>query len=207
MPATDEFDSGYTGAIPGGNSNAGQSAIPGGNSNAANSQGGVSMPNFLGVTTVGGLVTKIVDFLMLLVIPLAGLMIVWAGFQFVTAQGSEDKLKTAKKNLAWTVIGVAVVFASRAIIGYVQEVLGGNTGQDSALMTLFRTVVNQIIVLLFALVTVYFFWGVVQFVKGSGSGDTKALEAGKQHMIWGIIGMAVMLGAWGIVQAIQGVFA
>lgn len=205
LPATDEFNSGVRGNV--------DTTLTGPREIHTELTGpttvnSVSLPNFLGsgVNSVSSLFLRIIDFLMLLLLPLATLMLIWAGFQFVTAQGSEEKLTKAKKNLLWTVIGVAVVLASRAIISYVSEVLGGGTGQTSALMRIFRNLVNQIIYVLFALVTVYFFWGVAEFVRGSGSGDSKAVEEGKRHMIWGIIGMAVMLGAWGIVGAIQAMF-
>jgi len=61
-----------------------------------------------------------------------------------------------------------------------------------------KSTLNTVIMLLFVLVTLYFIWGVVKYV--SAAGDEAKLKAGKQHMIWGIIGMAVMAGAWGIVN-------
>lgn len=62
-----------------------------------------------------------------------------------------------------------------------------------------NAVLNPIINLLFALATVVFLWGIIQYVIGS-QGDTAKLEKGKQVMIWGIIGMAIMASAWGIVK-------
>lgn len=60
-------------------------------------------------------------------------------------------------------------------------------------------ILNLIIELLFILATVYFLWGVTTLVVG---GDPKKIGEGRQHMLWGIIGMAVMFGAWGIVRGI-----
>jgi len=59
---------------------------------------------------------------------------------------------------------------------------------------------NTIIALLFILVTLYFIWGVVEYVKAGG--DDNEVKKGKTHMIWGIIGMAVMAAAWGIVKVL-----
>ena len=56
---------------------------------------------------------------------------------------------------------------------------------------------NSIIAILFVLVTLYFIWGVIEYVKAGG--DDAAVKKGKTHMIYGIIGMAVMAAAWGIV--------
>ncbi len=70
----------------------------------------------------------------------------------------------------------------------------------NATLTTITTVLNGVIALLFVLVTLYFIWGVVQYV--SAAGEEAKLKSGKEHMIWGIIGMAVMAGAWGIVRII-----
>lgn len=45
---------------------------------------------------------------------------------------------------------------------------------------------------------VYFLFGVFQFVKSAG--DEKARAAGRDHMIYGIIGIAVMVSVWGLVN-------
>lgn len=70
----------------------------------------------------------------------------------------------------------------------------------NATLTTITTILNGVIALLFVLVTLYFIWGVIQYVSAAGE-ETK-LKLGKEHMIWGIIGMAVMAGAWGIVRII-----
>ncbi|MBU4142538.1 hypothetical protein KJ590_00860 [Patescibacteria group bacterium] len=168
--------------------------------------GSVQLPNFLGsgVTSIKALIFKIVAFLIDIAKYFAALMLVWAGFLFVTAQGDPAKLTKAKQNFLWTVAGIAVILASDAIVTYIMEVLGvTGAGAGSALMTKIKATLTQVVGLLFVLVTVYFGWGIVEFVRASASGDSAKLEAGKKHMIWGIVGMAVMLGAWGIVKMVQ----
>jgi len=66
-----------------------------------------------------------------------------------------------------------------------------------SLLTQIKGWLNSIIALLFILVTLYFIWGVIEYVKAGG--DDAAVKKGKTHMIYGIIGMAVMAAAWGIV--------
>ncbi len=63
-----------------------------------------------------------------------------------------------------------------------------------------KNVMNAIIGVLFVVVTLFFIWGVVQYIMASG--DETKVKAGKQHMIWGIIGMAVMVGVWALVKVI-----
>jgi hypothetical protein len=163
--------------------------------------GTVSLPNFVGVKTVGELISKIAAFLIKLATVLAGLALIWAGFQFVTAQGKEEAINKAKKNLIWTIAGIFVILASQIIISFVTEILGGSgAGQFTSFMNQIRTTLNNVIALLFVVVTVYFAWGVIQYVRSGG--DEKMLEQGKKHMIWGIVGMAIMASSWGIVAII-----
>ncbi|MDD2753169.1 MAG: hypothetical protein PHT44_00950 [Candidatus Portnoybacteria bacterium] len=67
-----------------------------------------------------------------------------------------------------------------------------------------KVILNGVIGLLFVLVTLYFVWGVVQYV--SAGGEDAKLKLGKEHMIWGIVGMAVMAGAWGLVNILLNTF-
>src|SRR3989344_7217836 len=67
-----------------------------------------------------------------------------------------------------------------------------------------KNILNIVIGLLFVLVTVYFIWGVIGYIFAGG--EEKKLAEGKNHMIWGIIGMAVMAGAWGLVKILLQTF-
>lgn len=60
-------------------------------------------------------------------------------------------------------------------------------------------VLDPVITILFVLATIFFLWGVIQYVIGS-QGDTTKIAAGKKVMMWGIIGLTIMASAWGIVK-------
>ena len=49
-----------------------------------------------------------------------------------------------------------------------------------------------------------FFWGLVQFIFSAGDEGKK--DAGKSHMIWGIVALFVMVSVWGLVNFIGGAF-
>jgi ABC-type phosphate transport system permease subunit len=53
---------------------------------------------------------------------------------------------------------------------------------------------------LFALALILFLWGVAEFLIKFGSDEGQ--KAGKRHMLWGIIGMAIMMSAIGIFHLI-----
>lgn len=194
------------GTIPGGDGT--PNRLPGGDGTPvrATGQGNASLPNFLGITDIKVLFLKIVNFLTDLAIPFAALMLIWSGFLFVTAQGNDTKLVAARKNLIWTIAGIAVIVAAKLIVGYIMEALGvSTTGAGTAMFEKVKALLNQIIGLLFILVTVYFFWGVVEFVRASATGG-KEVEEGKKHMVWGIIGMTIMASALAIVGILQSFF-
>ena len=83
-------------------------------------------------------------------------------------------------------------------------VFAQNSGTVNTLLGNVRGTLSIIIGLLFVLVTLYFIWGVIQYV-GAG-GDEEKLKKGRQHMVWGIVGMAVMAMAWGIVGLLVNYF-
>ena len=60
-------------------------------------------------------------------------------------------------------------------------------------------VLQPIAALLFALGLLLFAWGVVEFLVGLNTESDKK-EQGKKHMLWGLVGMFVMFGAYEIVQ-------
>ncbi len=62
-------------------------------------------------------------------------------------------------------------------------------------------VLNQIIQLLMIVATVVFLWGIIQYVIAGDSEDK--LQKAKDYIIYGILGLFVMVAMWGIVFAIQ----
>jgi len=162
----------------------------------------IKIPNFLVCDSIGLCLTNIANFIIkYIVTPLAILMLILAGFRFATAQGNEEKLKKAKSNFLWTAVGLAVIAASSMIIAYIQDIFS-NTSSGALVSFIDRVkgTLNLVIGVLFSLVTVYFIWGVIQYVRSGG--NEEKLTEGKRHMVWGIIGMAIMAGAWGIATMI-----
>lgn len=65
-------------------------------------------------------------------------------------------------------------------------------------------ILNPLFTLLFAVAVVYFLYGVFEFIRGQGSEDARKI--GAQHLLWGVIGMAIMVSAYGIIHLICGTF-
>ena len=67
---------------------------------------------------------------------------------------------------------------------------------DSFLGNVNKLIINPIIGFLFALAVVYFLWGVFQFLHVAENEESKT--TGKSHMMWGVVGITIMLGVWTI---------
>lgn len=65
-------------------------------------------------------------------------------------------------------------------------------------------ILNSAIPVLITLGVLYFIWGVVQYVLGSSD---EAKSEGKDRMIWGLIGLAVVISIWGLVYFLRSTFA
>ena len=62
-------------------------------------------------------------------------------------------------------------------------------------------IVGPIVMLMFAVAIIVFVWGVVEMLmKGD---DSSARDKGRNHMLAGIIGIFIMVSAWGIIQFIS----
>jgi succinate dehydrogenase/fumarate reductase cytochrome b subunit len=70
------------------------------------------------------------------------------------------------------------------------------------LIDIFTSIISATIPVIIALALLYFFWGLARFILNTGGGKEK--EEAKNTMVWGIIGLFVMLSIWGIVRVLQG---
>jgi hypothetical protein len=83
------------------------------------------------ISTFQCFVSEILKIVMQIGLPVVVLAIIYSGFLFVTAQGNEEKLKTARSAFTWSVIGGAVLLGSWALavgIGDTISAIGGSTG-------------------------------------------------------------------------------
>lgn len=69
---------------------------------------------------------------------------------------------------------------------------------DSVVASVNRLIVNPLIILLFAIALAFFLWGMLKFFLNPDNEESRT--EGKQHMVWGVIGMSVMMGVYAIVN-------
>jgi len=87
--------------------------------------GNIRIESPIGTTTIPVLIERITNWVFYIGIILAPLMILVGAFYLVTAAGIPARIETGKKFIIWTIVGLAVIFLSRAIIGIIKYILGG----------------------------------------------------------------------------------
>ncbi len=80
---------------------------------------------------------------------------------------------------------------------------GGQITTIQSLICKLNEILGAILPLLIALGVVYFVWGVISFVIAS---DEEAKTTGRDRMIWGIVGLVVIVGLWGLVRIVTNTF-
>lgn len=75
---------------------------------------------------------------------------------------------------------------------------------DKFLGSVVVQIINPIILLLSAGAFVVFLWGVFEFIRDAG--DTGGREKGRLAIFWGLIGLVIIFGAYGIINLALGTF-
>lgn len=69
---------------------------------------------------------------------------------------------------------------------------------DPLLQKAVQVIVNPIIKVVFAVAIVLFAYGIFEFVRGADNPEMR--KQGQMHMLWGIIGLAIMVSVFTIIR-------
>lgn len=81
--------------------------------------------NPIGANNLEDIIKLVTDNILKLAIPVAVVMIVWAGFNFLTAAGNPSKIQKGKQILTWTAVGLAVIFIGGGFVDLVRSIISG----------------------------------------------------------------------------------
>jgi hypothetical protein len=97
----------------------------GGGGNGGGGGGMFEFENPLKYNNFEDIINALINFIFWIgVVGLAPLMLIIAGFIFVTAGGSPDRVSTAKRIIIYTLIGVAILLFAKGLILVVKSILG-----------------------------------------------------------------------------------
>ena len=81
--------------------------------------------NPLACATFPECIEKIINFIFWIAVAIVPIVIIIAGFLFLTSGGDPEKVRTAKKILLYACIGLVIVLLAKGIISIVKTVIGG----------------------------------------------------------------------------------
>ncbi|MAF20854.1 MAG: hypothetical protein CMI55_04225 [Parcubacteria group bacterium] len=154
-------------------------------------------------TLVSALVTWVVNILTVVVV----IMVIWAGFMFVKAGGNEEQLAQAKKNLAWTFVGLVVILIGQgwvAILGGLLGVKGSSTVPVDNLYTNLVDLSKYFFGIIFALAVMYFVWGGLSWMTAGG--DEEKTKVARQKLLYGLIGILIIGGVYTVITVVATYF-
>ena len=76
---------------------------------------------------IWGLLAKALNWFANIVLLVSAIMIVYAGFTYVTAGGKEDKIKLAMQVLIYALIGFAVALLAKFLVNVVTQFIAGSS--------------------------------------------------------------------------------
>lgn len=71
---------------------------------------------------------------------------------------------------------------------------------DSLIVKIGDNILTPLVWILAGVATIYFLWGVFEFIRDYDSPDARG--TGARHMLWGVIGMFIMFSVFGIMNLI-----
>lgn len=77
------------------------------------------------------------------------------------------------------------------------EAAGNDIAVNTIVSKITTNIISPVIQFVFVLALLYFVWGMFKFFKETDDGSR---EEGRQHILWGTIGMAVMISVYGIIR-------
>jgi len=79
---------------------------------AATGDAALNNPLNKAISTIPDFISKFLQVVVMVALPIIVLFFVYAGFKFLLAQGNENKLNEARKNLLYAVIGAILILGA-----------------------------------------------------------------------------------------------
>lgn len=84
----------------------------------------ITVPNPLDCPDLGCVGGKIIGALFYISIPIVSIMVLWGGFQILSAGGDPEKVKTGGKTILYATVGFAVILLANGVAGIITSIIG-----------------------------------------------------------------------------------
>ena len=88
---------------------------------------GLDLPKFKGADSIESLVElgikPLLNWIVGFSMVIAVVLIIVAGYNFITSMGDPDKVQKAQKGLTAAIIGMVIVFVARLIVGLILDII------------------------------------------------------------------------------------
>lgn len=82
------------------------------------------------------------------------------------------------------------------------KITNAASGSEKIVNTIIPKIIDNIVAPIISLLFIYtfflFIWGVYNYLINGG--DSKKRQDGGRHILWGIVGMAIMISVYGIIR-------
>ena len=173
--------------------------------NGVEESGGISNPLGSG-STFTTLIQGVIDWAIDIGILIAVVMIIWSGFLFMTSEGNEDKVTKAKKSLTWALVGLIVLLIGGGWIDIIKDLLGvgASAGAADSYYDKIFILVKYFFGLALALGIGYMIWGGISWMTAGG--DDEKLNTAKKNLLYGLIGVAIIIGVYTLITIVANFF-
>jgi len=105
-----------------------------------------------------------------------------------------------KKNISLFLAGMIVAVLALSSKAFAQGTGGTGSSTLDSLIQKIINLINLLIPILVGIAVIYFIWGIIKFM--SAGGNEEKLREGKRHIVFGLLGLAIIMGVWGFVGII-----
>lgn len=162
---------------------------------------------------------SIVRSLLPLLLSAATIVFIWGIVTTWVAGGDPEKRKKGRDFVLYGLLGLFVIVSTWGLVALLANTFGlpdegeiarlpgapteteQATGAEELIHTILTKAIYPFVSLLFAVATVVFIWGVIEFIARADDAAKRA-ESGK-HILWGLVGMAIMVSFRGIILLLQ----
>jgi len=160
--------------------------------------------------------TEILQPIVLLLFALATILFFWGVVEFLINRDNEEERDKGKRHMLWGIVGLVIMFSVNGILWvlinfakifnhmnfYLIPIAHAQT--VGSIVDTIIDFLDSIIPILFLIATIVFLWGIILFITSGG--DEEKRKEGRQYIIFGLIGLFVMVAIWGIVEVLVDFF-